>query len=72
MLHRSIPANGLKARVEAVWLSRHHRGQDPRVGPLFGDTDGCRGASGPIPTWPEIQAHAVGALILGHDVSGTG
>jgi hypothetical protein len=68
----SISAGGLNARIEAVGLSRHHRSLDLRVWPLFGDPDGCRCTSGSIPTWSAIQAHAVGVLIPGHDVSGTG
>jgi hypothetical protein len=72
MHHRGMPVSGLTAPGAAVGCSRDHRSIDLTVWPPFGDHDGCRDASGPVPVWWAIQAYAVGELILGHDVSGTG
>jgi hypothetical protein len=71
MHHRSSLAGGLKARIKAVGLSKYHRSLGLAVWPMFGELDGCRCTSGPIPTWSAVQPHRVGALIAGHDVSWT-
>src|SRR5271157_673689 len=71
MHQRSILAGGLKARTEAVGPSYHYRSLGLTALTLFGHPSGCRCTSGPIAIWRAIRAHAVGALIWGHDVSGT-
>jgi hypothetical protein len=71
MHHRSITDSELKARAAALGSSSDHRRLDLTLWALFGRADGCLGPSVSTPIWRVVRLHGVGALIRGHDVSGT-
>jgi hypothetical protein len=71
MYHLSIRAGGLKALTEALGPFHHLRRLGLTVLTISRHPSGCRWTSRPIPIWRALRAHAVGALIQGHDVSGT-
>jgi len=72
MLHRSIPDGSSKPRTAAIWPSGHPHGLNLIASALCGRTGGCRSSSVSAPTKRATRLHAVGALIPGHDVFGTG
>jgi len=67
------PDSGLKARAAAVgpFEPSLQRGSD-RLARLRGPRVAVAAQAAPRPTWRAIRLHAVGPLIRGHDVSGTG
>ena len=64
-------AREMKVWTKVIGLSRRHRRLCLTVLTMVGYPSGCRWTSRCIPIWWARQAHAVCALVRGHDVSGT-